>query len=57
MRRLQLGGGVPEGISGPEITLAATEGDPAALRCFQTVGGSSARAWRAWPRCSIRPVS
>ena len=39
MRLLQLGGGVPEGISGPEITLAATEGDPAALRCFQTVGG------------------
>jgi len=39
MRLLQLGGGVPEGISGPEITRAATEGDPAALRCFQTVGG------------------
>jgi len=39
MRLLQLGGGVPDGISGPEITQAATEGDPAALRCFQTVGG------------------
>src|ERR1700685_1010040 len=39
MRLLQLGGGQPEGISGPEITQAATEGDPAALRCFQTVGG------------------
>jgi glucokinase len=39
MRLLQLGGGVPEGISGPEITRAATEGDPAALHCFQTVGG------------------
>jgi glucokinase len=39
MRLLQLGGGVVEGISGPEITRAATEGDPAALRCFQTVGG------------------
>jgi glucokinase len=39
MRLLQLGGGVPEGISGPEITQAATEGDPAALRCFQIVGG------------------
>jgi len=39
MRLLQLGGGVPEGISGPEITRAATEGDPAALRCFQIVGG------------------
>jgi glucokinase len=37
-RLLQLGGGVPDGISGPEITLAAAEGDPAALRCFQTVG-------------------
>jgi glucokinase len=39
MRLLQLGGGRPEGISGPEITQAATEGDPAALRCFQTIGG------------------
>ena len=39
MKLLELGGGVPEGISGPEITQAATEGDPAALRCFQTVGG------------------
>jgi glucokinase len=39
MRLLQLGGGLPEGISGPEITQAATEGDPAALRCFQIVGG------------------
>jgi glucokinase len=39
MRLLQLGGGRPEGISGPEITQAATEGDPAAIRCFQTVGG------------------
>jgi glucokinase len=38
MRLLQLGGGTPEGISGPEITRAATEGDPAALRCFQIVG-------------------
>ncbi len=39
IRLLQLGGGVPEGISGPVITQAATEGDPGALRCFQTVGG------------------
>ena len=39
IRLLQLGGGTPEGISGPEITRAAAEGDPAALRCFQTVGG------------------
>jgi glucokinase len=38
-RLLQLAGGTPEGISGPEITQAATEGDPAALRCFQIVGG------------------
>ena len=39
MRLLQLGGGLAEGISGPEITQAASEGDPAALRCFQIVGG------------------
>jgi glucokinase len=39
IRLLQLGGGTPEGISGPQITQAAAEGDPAALRCFQTVGG------------------
>ena len=39
IRLLQLGGGVPEGISGPVITRAATEGDPAAVRCFQIVGG------------------
>jgi glucokinase len=39
IRLLQLGGGAPEGISGPVITQAAAEGDPAALRCFQTVGG------------------
>jgi len=39
IRLLQLGGGVPEGISGPVITQAASEGDPAALRCFQIVGG------------------
>ena len=39
MRLLQLGGGLAEGISGPVITQAAAEGDPAALRCFQTIGG------------------
>jgi len=39
IRLLQLGGGVPEGISGPVITQAANEGDPVALRCFQTAGG------------------
>ena len=34
VRLLELAGGTPDGIAGPEITLAATEGDPAALRCF-----------------------
>jgi len=37
-RLLQLGGGAAEGISGPVITQAAQEGDPAALRCFQIIG-------------------
>ncbi|GAA1590030.1 ROK family glucokinase [Actinomadura kijaniata] len=36
-RLLELGEGSPEGISGPEITQAAREGDPAALECFRTV--------------------
>jgi glucokinase len=39
IRLLQLGAGTPEGISGPQVTLAAREGDPAAVRCFQIVGG------------------
>ena len=39
IRLLQLGDGTPEGITGPVITQAAAEGDPAALRCFQTIGG------------------
>jgi glucokinase len=39
IRLLQLGGGSPEGIGGPQITQAAREGDPAALRCFQIIGG------------------
>ena len=39
IRLLQLGDGTPEGISGPVITQAAAEGDPAALRCFQIIGG------------------
>ena len=39
LRLLQLGGGTPEGIAGPQVTQAAREGDPAALRCFQIVGG------------------
>jgi glucokinase len=38
VRLLQLGGGVVEGISGPEVTQAAREGDAAALRCFEIVG-------------------
>ncbi len=39
VRLIQLGGGTPEGISGPAVTTAAREGDPAALRCFEIVGG------------------
>jgi glucokinase len=38
IRLLQLAGGRPEGIGGQEVTLAAREGDPAALRCFGIVG-------------------
>ncbi|HEX2312496.1 MAG TPA: ROK family glucokinase [Thermomonospora sp.] len=38
-RLLELGEGSPEGISGPEITQAAREGDNAALECFRTVAG------------------
>ncbi len=38
VRLLQLGGGAPDGITGPAITQAAREGDPAALRCFEIVG-------------------
>ncbi|REE99537.1 ROK family glucokinase [Thermomonospora umbrina] len=38
-RLLELGEGSPEGISGPEVTQAAREGDPAALECFRTVAG------------------
>jgi len=36
-RLLELGGGVPEGITGPVVTQAAREGDQAALECFRTV--------------------
>ncbi|GAA0324906.1 ROK family glucokinase [Actinoallomurus spadix] len=36
-RLLELGDGRPEGISGPEITEAAREGDSAALECFRTI--------------------
>jgi len=38
VRLLQLGGGTPEGITGPEVTTAAREGDAAALRCFDIIG-------------------
>jgi len=38
VRLLQLGGGSPAGITGPAITQAAHEGDPAALRCFEIIG-------------------
>src|SRR5271165_6631820 len=38
VRLLQLGGGTPEGITGPEVTTAAREGDAGALRCFEIVG-------------------
>jgi glucokinase len=38
VRLLQLGGGSPEGITGPEVTTAAREGDAAALRCFEIIG-------------------
>ncbi len=37
-RLLELGGGRPEGIEAPEVTIAAREGDPAALACFDEVG-------------------
>jgi glucokinase len=38
VRLLQLAGGSADAISGPQITQAAREGDPAALRCFAIVG-------------------
>jgi glucokinase len=38
VRLLQLGGGRPEGIDGPAVTRAASEGDAGALRCFEIVG-------------------
>jgi glucokinase len=37
-RLLELGDGRPEGIEAPEVTIAAHEGDPAALACFEEVG-------------------
>ena len=38
VRLLQLAGGTPEGIAGSQVTQAAREGDPGAVRCFGTVG-------------------
>ena len=38
IRLLQLAGGSTDGISGSHVTQAVREGDPAALRCFTTVG-------------------
>jgi glucokinase len=38
-RLLQLAGGDPAAIGGLQVTEAAREGDPAALRCFSIVGG------------------
>jgi glucokinase len=38
-RLLELGGGSPEGINGPQVTQAALDGDACALRCFEIVGG------------------
>jgi glucokinase len=38
VRLLQLSGGTPEGITGPEVTTAAREGDAAALQCFDIIG-------------------
>ncbi len=37
-RLLELGGGRPEGIEAEHVTVAAREGDPAALDCFAEVG-------------------
>jgi glucokinase len=39
VRLLQLAGGKPEGITGPEIMTAAREGDAAAIRCFEIISG------------------
>jgi glucokinase len=39
-RLLELGGGFPEGITGPAVTQAAREGDPAALECVRIIGES-----------------
>ena len=38
VRLLQLAGGKVDGITGHEVTVAAREGDSAALRCFEIIG-------------------
>jgi glucokinase len=38
-RLLRLAGGSPGGIGGSQVTEAAREGDAAALRCFEAIGG------------------
>jgi glucokinase len=37
-RLLELGAGFPEGITGPAVTQAAREGDPAGLECVRIIG-------------------
>jgi glucokinase len=39
-RMLELAGGDPDKITGPEVTQAAMEGDPAALEIYRVVAGS-----------------
>ncbi len=50
-RLLELGGGEPEGIEAPEVTLAAREGDPAAIACFEEVG-----YWLGQGLCTLTTV-
>jgi glucokinase len=42
-RLLELGGGFPEGISGPAVTQAAREGDPAGVECLRVMGEALGR--------------
>jgi len=37
-RLLELAGGDPDRLTGPDVTTAAREGDPAAVKCFEEVG-------------------
>jgi glucokinase len=39
-RMLELAGGDPDKITGPEVTQAAKEGDPAALEIYRVIAGS-----------------